>query len=201
MGQYDTRATLLIRVRDAGDRSAWGQFVEIYTPMLHAYCMRRGLQSADAADVVQDTMRAVARAIAAFEYDPERGTFRSWLYTVARNKLNNHFAKAAREPGVARDGLEALPEVGEEDRDAWELEYRRQMFHWAAAKVRGQFRAETWDAFWRTAVDDEPVDSVAEALGMKRGAIYVARSRVIARLRETIEQVAGEGDVMMLGAG
>jgi RNA polymerase sigma-70 factor (ECF subfamily) len=203
MGDYDTRPTLIMRIRDAGDDDAWSQFVEIYTPLVHAFCMRRGLQASDASDVVQETMRSVAGAIPRFEYNPDRGTFRSWLYTVARSKLNNHFRKQARSPRGAGspsmlDRIED-PDDGA-DEEVWETEYRRQMFHWAAKKVKKHFRDETWQAFWRTSVDEEPVDAVAESLGMKRGSVYVARSRVIAKLRSTIESVAGEGDVFQVVA-
>jgi RNA polymerase sigma-70 factor (ECF subfamily) len=201
MGNFDTRPTLIMRIRDAEDSRAWDQFVEIYTPMVHAFCMRRGLQAADASDVVQETMRSVAGAIPRFEYDPVRGTFRSWMFTVARNKLNNYFRKSKRQPQgtggtTMLEKIEQHPD-GADEEAVWETEYRRQMFHWAADMVRSHFKEETWQAFWRTAVDDEPVDTVAAALGMRRGTVYVSRSRVIAKIRQTIESVAGEGDVLV----
>ena len=88
MTQSDaTRPSLLVRIRDARDREAWGQFVEVYAPLVYDMARRRGLQDADAADLTQDVLRSVAGAIGRLDYDPRRGTFRSWLFSVAQNTL------------------------------------------------------------------------------------------------------------------
>src|SRR5687768_13184788 len=93
-----TRPTLLLRVRDADDSAAWSQFIDIYTPLIFGFCRKRGLQDADAADLAQEVMRAVSRAIGKFEYQPEQGTFRSWLFTITRNKFNNFLDRRRRQP-------------------------------------------------------------------------------------------------------
>src|SRR5262245_8475014 len=84
-----TRASLLVRIRDGSDRDAWQQFVEVYAPVVYRYARRRGLQDADAADLMQEVMRSVAAAAGRLDYDPTRGSFRGWLFTVTRNKLFN----------------------------------------------------------------------------------------------------------------
>ena len=86
-----TRPSLLVRIRDARDREAWGQFVEIYAPLVYDLARRRGLQDADAADLTQEVLRSVSGAIGRLDYDPARGTFRSWLFTVTRNAINTFF--------------------------------------------------------------------------------------------------------------
>src|SRR5262245_49664169 len=111
-----TRASLLVRIRDGRDHEAWGQFVELYAPVVYGFARKRGLQDADAADVMQDVLRSVASAADRLNYDPSRGTFRGWLYTVARNKVFN-FLEAGRhrlgrgsgDTGV-REKLEAQPD-------------------------------------------------------------------------------------------
>ncbi len=193
----DTRPTLLIKIRDAGDARSWGEFVEIYTPLLYRYFRARGLDDADAADLGQEVMRSVARAIADFDYDPAKGTFRAWLYTVARNKLNSFFRKSARQPkGSGRTTvLNAVNAIADEDADLeahWELEHRRRMFEWAAEQIRSNYEPHTWQAFERVALKQEDAAAVAADLGIKVGAVYVAKSRITAKLRETIEGVAGE---------
>src|SRR2546430_8685215 len=90
-----TRASLLVRIRDGHDQEAWRQFVQLYAPVVYGFARKRGLQDADAADVMQDVLRSVAGAAARLNYDPTRGTFRSWLYTVSRNKIFN-FLEAGR---------------------------------------------------------------------------------------------------------
>src|SRR5215472_3471826 len=84
-----TRPSLLLRIRDAGDRLAWEQFVSLYAPMIYRFVRRRGLQDADAADVTQEVLRVVAAKAGRLEYDPTRGSFRAWLFTVTRNTLIN----------------------------------------------------------------------------------------------------------------
>ena len=192
-----TRHTLLWKIRDAGDTRSWGEFVEIYTPLLYSYFRARGLQDADAADLGQEVMRSVAGAISRFEYDPEKGTFRSWLYTIARNKLNTFFKKdARREKGSGRTTvLNMVNQTVDENQDPeaiWDLEHRRRMLEWASEQVRGHFEDQTWQAFERVALKQESAARVAEDLGLKLGSVYVAKSRITAKLRETIESVAGE---------
>src|SRR4051794_28075980 len=84
-----TRASLLVRLRDPQDGEAWRQFVQLYASVVYGFARRRGLQDADAADLMQDVFRAVSAAIGRLDYDPQRGSFRSWLYTVTRSKLYN----------------------------------------------------------------------------------------------------------------
>ena len=187
-----TRPSLLLRVRDAKDEAAWAQFVQIYTPLIYGYCRSRGLQESDAADVAQEAMRAVARAIASFEYDPQRGKFRNWLLTVVQSKLYNFLVQQQRQPALAGETTLQLSHdqnsVRGED-NAWDAEYDRAVFSWAAERIRGEFQESTWRAFWKTTIDERDGKEVAECLGMSVGAVYVAKSRVIARLKQEILSV------------
>src|SRR2546422_6007992 len=90
-----TRASLLVRIRDGHNQEAWQQFVQLYAAVVYGFARKRGLQDADAADVMQDVLRSVAGAAGRLEYDPLRGSFRGWLYTIARNKIYN-FLEAGR---------------------------------------------------------------------------------------------------------
>src|SRR5947208_6425875 len=93
-----TRPSLLVRLRDARDELAWSQFVELYAPLVYGFARKHGLQDADAADLTQEVLQAVSGGIRRFDYDPRRGSFRGWLFTVVRNKLCD--SAAARErPG------------------------------------------------------------------------------------------------------
>src|SRR5205807_4075476 len=93
-----THPSLLLRIRDAGDRQAWVEFVEVYAPLVYGFARKHGLQDADAADLTQDVLQAVSGGIRRLDYDPRRGTFRGWLFTVVRNKLCNFLAARDR-PG------------------------------------------------------------------------------------------------------
>ena len=193
-----TRATLLLRVRDAENAAAWEQFVEIYTPLIFGFCRKRGLQDADAADLAQDVMRAVARAIGKFDYQPEQGTFRSWLFTITRNKFNTFLDRRRRQPQgtgetVVQEFLEAQP-CPEKD-ESWDREYYQRLFEWACEQIRSEFKENTWQAFLRTTVNNEPGEVVARALGLSVGAVYIAKSRVLARVRECVNGVANDSSV------
>jgi RNA polymerase sigma factor (sigma-70 family) len=187
----ETRPSLLVRIRDAADREAWRQFVDLYAPLVYRFARRRGLQDADAADLTQDVLQAVARGCGRLEYDPLRGSFRAWLFTVARNRLNTFLKQRERRRQRAGESVEALPEEPAaptaDEAALWEQEYQQRLFDWAADQVRGHFQDRTWQAFWQTAVEGQSPSAVAEALGMSVGAVYIARSRVLARLREQVQ--------------
>jgi RNA polymerase sigma-70 factor (ECF subfamily) len=195
-----TRPSLLIALREPGDHQAWRTFVEIYTPLIYGHCRRRGLQDADAADVTQEVMKSVAEAIRRFEYERSRGTFRAWLLTITRNKLSHFLARRAHQPQGTGDTAvhEFLDTQPDERVDAdWETDYRQRLFDVAVERVRAEFQESTWQAFWRTAVQAEPVADVAAGLGLSAGAVYVARSRVIARLRTCVDQISEEGELVL----
>ena len=191
----DTRASLLVGVRDAGNRQAWEEFVELYAPLVYAYAVRNRLQDADAADFTQDAMLNLMRALRSFDYDRSRGTFRGWLVTVLRNHLNRYWEKSSRlfqgsgDSDVFRQ-LSELPTHA--DDEAWESEVKLSMFHWAAQRVRVEFRPNSWNAFWQTTVEGQAIDTVAQQLSMSTGAVYVARSRVLARIRYEIQVAESE---------
>jgi RNA polymerase sigma-70 factor (ECF subfamily) len=192
-----TRASLLVRIRDGQDTEAWRQFVGVYAELIYGYARRRGLQDADAADLMQEVLRSVAGAARRLEYDPRRGTFRSWLYTVTRNKLLNFLNSAQRRQrggggSDEQEKLEAQPAPGEDPAELWDQEYERRQLAWAAERVRGEFKESTWQAFWMTAVEGREPKEVAQALGMSVGAVYVAKSRAVARLKEEVRRLEGE---------
>lgn len=190
-----TRPSLLLRVRDVDDSEAWREFVRLYTPLIFGHCLRHGLQEADAADVTQDVMRVAAQAMPRFEYDARRGRFRGWLLQTTRHRLHKFFARqkpAAQ--AVSDSAIERFPdqEAGADEQARWEEEYRQRLFDWASEKARPEFRSATWDAFRLSAVECVSVKETAVRLGISVGAVYIARSRVIARLRELIESAADE---------
>ena len=192
-----TRPSLLVRLRDAEDDKAWSQFVDLYAPLVFGLARRHGLQDADAADVTQEVLLAVSRGIRTLEYDPRRGSFRGWLFTVARNKLRNFLAVQNR-PGRgtgdtdAQHRLRELPAREEDQAAWWDQEYERRVFAWATEQGRGYFQDSTWQAFWQTAVEGKTGPEAARALGLSVAAVYLAKGRVMARLKELIRATLDE---------
>ncbi len=195
-----TRPSLLLRIRDPQQTEAWAQFVEIYTPLIYRYAVRRGLQDADAADVAQEVFKAVASYVSNFEYNRQRGTFRGYLYTVARNKLNDHLARGHKQEkgsGETRihQMLDNRPGSDTNDETQWNLDYQRQMFDWAVRQVQRDFQETTWHAFWQTAVELHPAKQVAESLGISVGAVYIAKSRVLTKIKKRIQEILGDESI------
>jgi RNA polymerase sigma-70 factor (ECF subfamily) len=191
-----TRPSLLVRLRDPRDERAWSEFLEIYGPLVHRLARLRGLQDADAHDLAQEVFRAVASAIDRWDPDPALGSFRGWLFRISRNLMVNFLIARDRHPRGSGDTdmrhlLEAQPAPDGAESALFDEEYRRRVFRWAADRVRPEFREPTWQAFWRTAIEGRPPKEVAEALGQSVGAVYIARSRVLARLRAAVEEVEG----------
>jgi RNA polymerase sigma-70 factor (ECF subfamily) len=179
-------------MRKTQDNEAWHTFVDLYAPLIYRFGRKHRLQDADAADLTQDVLHSVALALQDGKYDPALGSFRSWLYTVARNALYKMLRRHRREPIGSGDTQEQvrfqqIPAI--EDEDHWGHEYRKRLFAWGCEAIRDEFRPTTWQAFWRTAVAEERVEQVAEELGMSAGAVYVARSRVLTRLKEKVEEI------------
>jgi RNA polymerase sigma-70 factor (ECF subfamily) len=192
-----TRQSLLVRLKDPRDSQAWEEFVAIYAPLIDRLARARGFQQADAADLAQEVFRAVAGAIGRYDPDSARGSFRGWLFRIARNLMINLMAARRIRPQASGDSdvrelLDQVPAPDGAETALFEAEYRRRLFHWAAEQVRVEFRDSTWKAFWLTAVEGQPPDHAASAAGISVGAVYIARSRVMARLRAVIQEVEGE---------
>ena len=185
----ETRASLIVRLKDRGDQEAWSEFVEIYRPVLCRFAVRKGLQHADAEDVAQQVLAAAASAIDRWQPEERQGRFRAWLQRIAQNLIINLVTRRPPDRGMGdqeRDLLSQVPSLTGPDSDLLRTESRREVFRWAARQVRSEFRPVTWLAFWRTAVEGVPVDEVARQLGKRPGSVYAARSRVVRRLKDRI---------------
>ena len=157
---------------------------------------RAGATSSVLVFLTQDVLGALHSSLPRFCYDASRGTFRGWLFTVARNFLRRAAQARRRHPPASGDPeLQALLEqqpAPPEEVERWEQEYQQRLFEYAAQRVRGHFRPATWEAFWRSTVDGQDASAVGAALGMSVGAVYIARTRVLARIREEVRLLEGD---------
>jgi RNA polymerase sigma-70 factor (ECF subfamily) len=186
----DTRYTLIGKLQDPRDAEAWSEFSTIYQPIIFRIARTRGLQHADATDVTQEVLARVAVAIEKFDGNQPGATFRGWLYRMTRNLVVDHLRARNRDPiAGAADHVDHAPatDPSRDESTEFHREYQRQIFVIAAEVVRQQVQPQTWQAFWLTEVDRVPVADVAKQLGLSTGAIYVARSRVLARLKIVAE--------------
>jgi RNA polymerase sigma-70 factor (ECF subfamily) len=193
----ETRDSLLLRLADAADHEAWCRFTAVYRPLVYRIARRRGLQDADAQDLAQRVLLSVSGAIGQWKKNTEKAKFRTWLHTVARNAVIDHLR--SRRLDAAEGGTAAQLQLQQATDDhaadvesELEREYQRELFRWAAREVRTEFEQATWLAFWWTAVEGRTVPEVAAELGKTAGAVYIARSRVMQRLRSKVTESADE---------
>jgi RNA polymerase sigma-70 factor, ECF subfamily len=176
----------------AGESIAWGQLVELYAPLIYEWCRRNGLQGDDAADVAQEVFSAVSKSFESFRRDRPGDSFRGWLWTIARNKIRDHFRRlqgAAQGAGGTRaqERLAEIPEPSAElsasssPGDGNCLERR------AIELVRAGVEERTWQAFWRVAVEDEDAATVAESLAISVQAVYDAKYRIRRKVRQELD--------------
>jgi RNA polymerase sigma-70 factor (ECF subfamily) len=196
-----TRTSLILRLRDPADAVAWREFVDLYEPLVYKLACRKGLQDADARDLCQEVLLAVARAVHRWDPEPSRGSFRGWLSRIARNLLVNFLTRQHDPQGSGASSVQELLEARPSDDPSatalFEAEFRRRVFRWAADQIRGEFAPTTWQAFVRTAVMGRRPQEVAAELGLSVGAVYVARSRVLARLRQRVEGLGDEASALL----
>lgn len=188
-----TRASLLLRLRDPRDHEAWVEFVSLYEPVVYCVLRRAGLQDADALEMSQELFLAVNRNIGRWEPGAERGSFRGWLRRVTRNLVVSWIRRQKRQVTTSTLDLDALlespPAIDGPETDDFDRELRRALFHLASEQVRGEVRPQTWQAFWEVAVSGTSVADTASKLGMTAGAVYVAKCRIIARLRVVVAEL------------
>lgn len=185
-------ATLLARLR-AQEDDAWRRLDHLYGPVVFAWCRGAGLQTDDAADVRQEVFRSVAGAIADFQRDKAGHSFRGWLWRITQNKLRDFFRRQRQQPQAAggttfQQQLQEIPLSAENEESVGapspSVEERDGVVGRALELIRSEFAERTWQAFRRVAVEGHSPADVAADLGMTAGAVYVAKSRVLRRLRE-----------------
>lgn len=189
---HTTSVSLLERLRQPGAAADWKRFVELYTPMLFHWAKSAGLGEADAADLVQDVFSGLVQSLPSFHYQPGNGSFRAWLKTLVLNRWRDQCRRRAVRPGEV--GLGAVPEPAALDpvTELAEAEYQQRLVTRAMQIMQRDFQPTTWKACWEHAVLGRPAAEVAAELGMSEGAVYVARSRVLARLRQELQGLIDE---------
>ena len=189
MDLHPTPPTLLERLRDAGDEAAWRRLVQLYTPLLFYWARRRGESEHDAADLVQEVFVTLLQTLPTFQYD-RNGKFRSWLRTVMLNKLRDRKRRDARaENALAQVAQRPEVAVADATEDVWDAEYLQMLTSRALRLMQTDFAPATWQACWQTVVQGRPPADVARQLGISENAVYLAKCRVLRRLRQELKEL------------
>ncbi len=185
----ETRMSLIGRLGDPASEDAWVEFAALYRPLVIRVARAKGLQHADAEDLAQEVLSVVSRAVGSFDAQAE-GSFRGWLFKITRNLCVNHLTRGRGPIGSGDSDVQRM--LLEQPADEaivtlFQLEHRRIRFRQIAERVRSQFSEPTWLSFWLTAVEGQTIGSAAEQLGKSSGAVRVARCRVLARMKDLLQ--------------
>ena len=180
---HDTPATLLHRLCDAPTSDDWERFVRLFTPLLRQWAARFEVGAIAAEDLLQEVFVLLIRELPKFRYDPSR-SFRAWLWTVFRHAALA-WQKKQQRPGPSLDQLEELASP-DSISEATEAEYRHYLLGRIMQIVQTDFPATTWQIFQQVAIEGRLGVDVAREFGVTVNAVYLARSRVLARLREEL---------------
>ena len=199
-----TRQSLLLELAKRSD-VAWSEFLEVYEGAIIRYCISRGLQEADARDAAQAVYTAIHKKMGSWDHDVNRGSFRAWLFRVARNvTVDLLVAKSRSAMSGDSQTMEILSQVrdhrthedgSDEPSTAFRLELKRALFEWASSRARDEVRDSTWQAFRLTAIDGIKAEDAATKLNISVGSVYTAKCRVMARIRAKVAEWDNQYDV------
>ncbi|MHC4990326.1 MAG: sigma-70 family RNA polymerase sigma factor [Planctomycetota bacterium] len=183
----ETRSTLLVRLRDPADQTAWRRFDRLYRPMIVGYARARGLGHADAEDIAQQCVEAVLRQIGRYQH---LGSFRSWLRTVTERRICDLFRRHRErqaDSGLWSARFDASPGPVE----LWEQHWWRAHFRHCVEQVRGQVHESTYTAFTEYSLRGKTAEETAATLGLSVSQVYVAKHRVLERIRAMVLELTG----------
>ena len=185
----ETSLSLLDRLREPGHPAAWERLVDLYTPLMRGWLRRANLQPSDVDDLVQEVLAVVVRKVPEFRHDGRAGSFRAWLRSITTNRLRDYWRgryAAAPPPGPDELGrmLSELEDPHSGLSRVWDEEHDRYVLEQLMTLIEPEFKPTTWQAFRRVALDGVPAADVARELGVTVNAVFIAKSRVLARLRE-----------------
>lgn len=193
----DTPQSLLERLRRQPDSHAWNRLIAVYTPMLRDWLRRHDLQESDADDLIQETLTVVVRDLPSFQHNQRQGAFRRWLKTILVHRVRNFWrSRQAKPPGTGdsefANWLDQLEDPNSSLSKVWDDEHDRHVVHRLMELIRPDFTASTWTAFRRATLEGQDEEAVAKDLGISVNAVFIAKSRVLCRLRKEMEGLIDE---------
>ena len=202
-----TRASLLERLKDAGDATSWNEFHQTYRELIYSVARRAGLNETESVEVVQDTLLAVAKKMPEFRYDPAVDSFKGWLLTVTRWRILDQLEKRKRtesqslltsaatksEEGTRTATIERVPDAAGGDLEAiWDEEWEKNLLQAALARIKRSVHPQHYEIYHLHVLLGRPVREVARTLGVNVGQIYLAKHRVGGTLRKELKRLRAQ---------
>jgi len=184
-----TRSTLLVRLRNPTDQAAWRTFDELYKPLLIAYALSRGLDAASAEDIAQQCVQVVLEKIGGYQH---QASFKSWLRAIADHKVADRLRARRGEVQPVTGMLDARAGAAPTPEDEWDKQWRISHLRHCAEQARGEVNESTYAAFHLYAIEERAPEAVAKSLGISVNQVYVAKHRVLERIRAIMLELTGE---------
>ena len=183
----ETRQSLLLRAQ-AGEANAWKDLTDLYRPLILGWLSRQGVPAGDREDLSQDVLLRVVKHLSTFQHSGRRGAFRAWLRTIVCSRTADYWraADAGTQASGGSGASAALEEIADPDSDLnrqWNEEHDRYVLHCLLDRVDAEFEPATLQAFRRLALDGASGAEAAQELGLSVAAVYMAKSRVLQRIR------------------
>ncbi len=202
---HATRATLLARLKDWEDQASWQDFFDTYWKLIFGVARQRGLNEAEAQDVVQETMLSVAKHMQGFTYDRANGSFKAWLLNLTRWRITDQFRKrgpfdaslaAGSSPGEV-SGLDPLIDGSNSDEEfarLWEDEWKMNLLGIATRRVKVRLAPDKYQIFYFCVDKGWKSDRVAAAFRIPVEQVYLAKHRVIRMIRQEVGRLEDDLD-------
>jgi len=181
-----TRSSLLRRVRDLGDAAGWDEFDKLYRPMLVGYALQRGLRAEEAEEIAQQCMTALVPRMPGFN---RVSSFRGWLRGMVAHKVSDYIKQRGRHRRADTVLLSTTPDDGDGPDELWQRQWNQTHLEFCIDSLRTEFAPHTLQAFAMYVLQEQPVKEIAAHLGMTPNQIYVAKNRVMTRIRERFDDV------------
>ena len=201
-GLIPTRRSLLTRLKNWDDQESWKEFFDTYWKLIYGVAIKAGLNDAEAQEVVQETIIAVAKQMEGFKYDPQIGSFKGWLLHTTQWRINDQFRKRRGDAGIIRREyrnstrtatIERIPDPATPNLEAiWEQEWRNSMFAAAIEKVRRRVDARQYQIFDAYVIKQWPVKKIVAMLGVTSGQVYLAKHRISELIKKELANLEGK---------
>jgi RNA polymerase sigma factor (sigma-70 family) len=197
---HETSLSLLTRLQQSPDSNSWGRLVELYDPLLRSWLWKYDVQPSDADDLVQEVLLAVSTELRSFDHNGRPGAFRSWLRITLVNRLRNFWRARKRRPQAGGGSeierrLEQLEDPASAMSQLWNRQHDCHVVRQLLVKTQPHFALNTWQAFRRVALEGARADVVAKDLDISLNAVFIAKSRVLSRLRREAEGLVESSSV------
>lgn len=188
----ETRPSLLIRLKHDQSEDAWERFYELYSPLIYHFACTNGCNDAAAKDVLQETLLVLSRTLSNFEYDPTKGSFRSWLLRIVHSRIMDSFRREQRFHKRKETATPIEAPCQNDFEEAWEKQWRHNLLTQGIRELEQEITPTVYQTFQYLEVERKSVEDVADLLGISANTVYQHRHRAVKKLKLIVERLAAE---------